>query len=78
MTTTKEFLHFAQGASSGTTGRQRINEGKFLDVKIPLPSLKQQRKMIKDIVDLKDNIISLENEKNIELKDFEKRIFNEA
>lgn len=48
MTTTKKFQQFAQSASSGTTGRQRINEQKFLDVKIPLPPLKVQKKIVQD------------------------------
>jgi len=48
LTTTKQFQKFAQGASSGTTGRQRINEKSFLDVKIPLPSLEEQRKIVND------------------------------
>ena len=43
MTTTKKFQQFAQSSSSGTTGRQRIDEKKFLDVKIPLPSLEDIR-----------------------------------
>ena len=47
LTTTKKFQHFAQSASSGTTGRQRIDESKFLEVKIPLPSLKEQKNIVK-------------------------------
>ncbi len=47
ITTTEQFQKFAQSASSGTTGRQRIDETKFLDVKIPLPSISQQKDIIK-------------------------------
>ena len=39
VSTTKEFVAFCQTCSSGTTNRQRIEEAKFLDIKIPLPSL---------------------------------------
>lgn len=46
LTTTKQFQRFAQSASSGTTGRQRMDEKKFLDVKIPLPSIKKQNEII--------------------------------
>jgi len=46
MTTTEKFQKFAQSASSGTTGRQRIDEKKFLDVKIPLPSLNMQKEIV--------------------------------
>lgn len=46
ITTTKQFQKFAQSASSGTTGRQRIDETKFLDVKIPLPNITRQKKIL--------------------------------
>ena len=46
ITTTEQFQKFAQSASSGTTGRQRIDETKFLDVKIPLPTLKRQKEIL--------------------------------
>jgi len=78
ITTTNEFLQFCQNSSSGTTGRHYLKEDKFLDVKIPLPSLKQQRKMIKEIVAMRDNITSLEYKKTTEISNFEKRIFSEA
>lgn len=48
MTTTKKFMQFAQSASSGTTGRQRIDESKFLETKIPLPSLETQQRIIQN------------------------------
>lgn len=46
ITTTKTFINFAQSCSSGTTNRQRINIEQFLDIKIPLPSLKEQDKIV--------------------------------
>ncbi|WP_430412863.1 restriction endonuclease subunit S [Kordia sp.] len=46
ITTTEQFQKFAQSASSGTTGRQRIDETKFLDVKIPLPTIERQLKIL--------------------------------
>jgi type I restriction enzyme, S subunit len=46
LTTTSKFLDFAQGASSGTTGRQRISEKEFLNVRIPLPTLAEQQKIV--------------------------------
>lgn len=46
ITTTKTFLNFAQTCSSGTTNRQRINIEQFLNIKIPLPSLKEQDKIV--------------------------------
>ena len=46
LTSTKQFLLYCQNASSGTTGRQRINEKTFLNAKIPLPSLKIQNRIV--------------------------------
>lgn len=46
ITTTKEFLKFAQSCSSGTTNRQRIDIDLFLNVKIPLPSLPEQYRIV--------------------------------
>ena len=65
MTTTKKFQQFAQSASSGTTGRQRIDEKKFLDVKIPLPSLEIQKKIVKDYQD-KINLSLLQEKERLE------------
>lgn len=47
ITTTKEFLKFAQSCSSGTTNRQRIDIDSFLNVKIPLPPLEEQDRIVK-------------------------------
>src|SRR5690606_832016 len=46
ITTTKTFINFAQSCSSGTTNRQRINIEQFLDIKIQIPSLKEQDKIV--------------------------------
>lgn len=46
VTTTKEFIHFAQSCSSGTTNRQRIDIESFLNVKIPLPSISEQNRIV--------------------------------
>ena len=46
VTTTKEFIHFAQSCSSGTTNRQRIDIESFLNVKIPLPSISEQKRIV--------------------------------
>jgi len=70
MTTTKKFQQFAQSASSGTTGRQRIDEKKFLDVKIPLPSLEIQKKIVKDYL----NQINLYKSQIEEIKILNKKI----
>lgn len=46
LTTTKEFLNYCQNSSSGTTGRQRINEKSFLEITIPIPSIDKQNKIV--------------------------------
>jgi type I restriction enzyme S subunit len=46
ITTTKEFIKFAQSCSSGTTNRQRIDIESFLSVKIPLPSIPEQNRIV--------------------------------
>lgn len=44
--TTNKFVDFCQRCSSGTTNRQRVDETKFLDIKIPVPSLAEQNTLI--------------------------------
>lgn len=48
ITTTKVFIKFAQSCSSGTTNRQRMDIDMFLNQKIPLPSLEEQEKIVKN------------------------------
>ncbi|NJO90649.1 MAG: restriction endonuclease subunit S [Chloroflexia bacterium] len=47
ITTTKEFIHFAQSCSSGTTNRQRIDIEMFLAQRIPLPDIEEQNQIVK-------------------------------
>lgn len=46
ITTTKEFIKFAQSCSSGTTNRQRMDVDLFLEQKIPLPILEEQNRIV--------------------------------
>ena len=48
ITTTKEFIKFCANASNGTTNRHYLQEDAFLNVKIPLPSSKEQEKILKN------------------------------
>lgn len=43
---TDSFMKFAQSCSSGTTNRQRINVVKFLQQRIPLPSIETQNAIV--------------------------------
>lgn len=47
LTTTDQFLKICQSASTGTTGRRRIDEKFFLSIPIPLPSLDEQEEIVK-------------------------------
>lgn len=46
--TTKQFIAFCQSCSSGTTNRQRVDEAQFLNIKVPVPSLDEQNKLVKE------------------------------
>ena len=46
--TTKQFVDFCQSCSSGTTNRQRIDEAQFLNIKVPVPSLEEQNKLVEE------------------------------
>lgn len=72
ITTTKTFINFAQSCSSGTTNRQRINIEQFLDIKIPLPSLKEQDKIVAQY----NRKIALAEEQENQMIQLEKEIEN--
>ena len=46
LTSTKQFVSFAEKASNGTTNRHYLQENLFLAAKIPLPTLEEQNKII--------------------------------
>lgn len=46
VSSTREFLKICQSSSSGTTGRQRVDETQFLNIKIPLPTLVEQDRVV--------------------------------
>ncbi len=48
ITTTKQFMRFCDMASSGTTNRHYLQEGRFLNMKIPLPPLETQKTIVKN------------------------------
>lgn len=47
LTATKQFNDLCQKASSGTTGRQRVDEKAFLGFEIPVPNKSEQEEIIK-------------------------------
>ena len=48
LTSTKEFMQFAEKASNGTTNRHYLQESLFLSQKIPLPSLEEQKALMEE------------------------------
>lgn len=51
ITGTKHFSELCQRASSGTTGRQRVDEKAFLGFRIPLPDMEIQNKIISEYIE---------------------------
>ncbi len=48
ISTTEKFVEFARKCSSGTTNRKRIDIDAFLSQQIPLPSIDEQEKILRD------------------------------
>lgn len=64
--TTKQFVEFCQSCSSGTTNRQRIEEAHFLNIKVPVPSLEKQNKLVEEYN--KQILSAINSEKQITIK----------
>ncbi|MEI6050985.1 MAG: restriction endonuclease subunit S, partial [Bacteroidota bacterium] len=75
--TTREFIKFAQSCSSGTTNRQRIDIDSFLNVKIPLPSLEGQNKIVTAYNDRIKGAKRLDLEAKIQEEGIETFLFSE-
>lgn len=71
ITTTKEFQNICELASTGTTGRRRVDMKKFLDMSIPLPDIDTQKRIVSayyakiDEANRLDTLV-IEKEKEIE------------
>lgn len=52
-------LNQYKNASNGSTGRKRLSQAIFLSTRIPLPTLEEQKNMVKSIVKMKDEIKKL-------------------
>lgn len=77
ITSTEQFLAYCQSSSSGTTGRQRIQEDVFLNVTIPLPDLKEQKRLSKAYRDRISHAEKLE-EKSLQIEaEIENFLFKE-
>lgn len=76
VSTTKPFVDFCQRCSSGTTNRQRINEEDFLDIRIPVPKLEEQKRIVSaytekihNAEDLEQKVFNIENDINLYIDD---------
>ena len=60
LTTTQAFVSFCEQASNGTTNRHYLQEPLFLNIKVPVPSLEEQNKLLEEYNK------SMQNAKDIE------------
>ncbi len=72
--TTKQFIAFCQSCSSGTTNRQRVDEAQFLNIKIPVPSLEEQNKLVEEYNKAIAKIVDKENTINTLKKSIDRYI----
>lgn len=56
LTRTHAFVDLCRRASEGTTNRVRLQEQRFLDLEIPLPSVSEQRRLVARISELADQL----------------------
>jgi type I restriction enzyme S subunit len=66
ITSTKHFAELCQKASSGTTGRQRVDEKAFLGFRIPVPRIEVQKEIVQQYND-NINLAIKYKEQSIEL-----------
>jgi len=70
LSSTDQFLKICQSASTGTTGRRRIDEKFFLSIPIPLPSLEEQQQIVKAYNEKVDEADSLKDQTLSVKKDY--------
>lgn len=59
--TTPEFIKFSEQASNGTTNRHYLQEEAFLNIKIPLPSIEEQNRIVKSFQKKNESADNIEN-----------------
>ena len=66
LTTTEAFIQFCEQASNGTTNRHYLQEPLFLNIKVPVPSLEEQNKLVEEynlrIINANNLIVQSEQE----------------
>lgn len=66
LTTTKAFVNFCEQASNGATNRHYLQESLFLNIKVPIPSLDEQNKLVEEYNDIMA-FIKMEEMKAVEI-----------
>ena len=75
LVSTKSFSKLVEIQSKGTTGRKRVKENEFLNIKIPLPDISIQKKLVQSLkTNLKEQKYLEKELKNV-LEEFEREIF---
>lgn len=71
-----QFIKICQLTSVGTSNRRRVNLNRFLDSKIPLPTLKEQKVFLSEIMKINSEIYNLENKIEVLRKNVNNKIEN--
>lgn len=69
-------LRQIDATSSGSTGRRRLSISKFLNTKIPLPSIEEQSRLLKNLKALQEEQKNIESKINSEIININKFIFD--
>lgn len=73
--TNEVILSQFSNSSSGTTGRKRLSQKIFENTLIALPSIEEQRKLIADILKIRETQKSLEEQMRKKIEQFNNKIF---
>ncbi len=74
LTTTDAFIQFCEQASNGTTNRHYLQESLFLNIKVPVPSLEEQNKLVEEYNKAITKIVDKENTINTLKKSIDRYI----
>lgn len=71
----QSMLEHIKSTCSGSTGRKRLSVSKFLNIKIPLPFIEEQKKYLDRIIELRRQKALLDQQLTEELQSFNNSIF---
>lgn len=71
----QSMLEHIKSTCSGSTGRKRLSVSKFLNIKIPLPLIGEQKKYLDRIIELRRQRAMLDQQLTEELQSFNNSIF---